>query len=426
MARALEIAVVGAGISGLASAIVLSRAGHRITVYERFDAAKPLGSGLMIQPTGLAALERLGLREALEGLGHRIYRLHGKTAGGRTIFDLDYRTLDPALHAVAVHRAALHGVLWSGFARSGARLETSCAIAGVDAAPDGAFRLIAEGGRPLPVADLIIDASGARSVLRHAVAGREPTPFSYGAVWATVADTDLAPQTLEQRYVDARIMIGHLPLGRVTPGDKPLAAFFWSLKPRDYDAWRGGFDRWRRQVESLWPALAPIVAAMRGPDDFAPASYAHFTGRRLSRANVILVGDAAHMTSPQLGQGANQGMIDAIVLADALSLRRDPSKAADLYVRLRRRHVRFYQYASALMTPFFQSDSRLLAGLRDLAFNPLKRIPYLHREMIRTLAGLKTGLFTAGTPDSIVNCVPDWRMAALRQPALEPAGEERR
>jgi len=108
LARALEIAVVGAGISGLASAIVLSRAGHRITVYERFDAAKPLGSGLMIQPTGLAALERLGLREALEGLGHRIYRLHGKTAGGRTIFDLDYRTLDPALHAVAVHRAALH------------------------------------------------------------------------------------------------------------------------------------------------------------------------------------------------------------------------------------------------------------------------------------------------------------------------------
>jgi hypothetical protein len=67
--------------------------------------------------------------------------------------------------------------------------------------------------------------------------------------------------------------------------------------------------------------------------------------------------------------------------------------------------VRFYQWASALMTPFFQSDSGLLGGLRDMSFRHFKRVPYLHREMIRTLAGLKTGLLTAATPEEIVNCV---------------------
>ena len=408
--------MIGAGISGLASAIALSRAGHRVSVYERYEAAKPLGSGLMIQPTGLAALERLGLRQSLEALGHRIYRLHGTTSGGRTIFDLDYRGLDPGLYAVAVHRAALHGVLWSGFERSGARLETACAVSRLEPAQNGRFQLVA-GERQLPAADLIVDASGARSVLRRFVGDREPTAFAYGAVWATVTDTDIAPQTLEQRYVDARIMIGHLPLGRIAPDGERLAAFFWSLKPKDYDSWRARFEAWRDQVAGLWPALRPVLSAMRGPDDLTPAAYAHFTGRRLWNRNLVLIGDAAHMTSPQLGQGANQGLIDAVVLSDALACRPDPTDAVDLYQRLRRRHVRFYQYASAAMTPFFQSDSRLLAMARDLAFDPLKRIPYMHREMVRTLAGLKTGLFTSAHADAIVNCaLTNDDVAAVAQP----------
>ena len=67
-----DIVVVGAGVGGLAVATLLARAGHRVTVLERFDAPKPLGSGLMLQPTGLAALERLGLRDEVTALGARI------------------------------------------------------------------------------------------------------------------------------------------------------------------------------------------------------------------------------------------------------------------------------------------------------------------------------------------------------------------
>ena len=86
--RRLEIAIVGAGVAGLASAILLTRLGHRVVVYERFADVRPLGSGLMMQPTGLAALARLGLRRDLEALGHRIERLHGLAARGTTVFVL--------------------------------------------------------------------------------------------------------------------------------------------------------------------------------------------------------------------------------------------------------------------------------------------------------------------------------------------------
>jgi 2-polyprenyl-6-methoxyphenol hydroxylase-like FAD-dependent oxidoreductase len=200
-------------------------------------------------------------------------------------------------------------------------------------------------------------------------------------------------------------MIGYLPVGQLTVGGPALAAFFWSLKPDNYRTWRDRFGAWQEQVATLWPQLQPVLAAIPDSDDLTLASYAHFTADRVSRNNVVMIGDAAHATSPQLGQGANQGLIDAVVLADALHHSVDLASAVALYGRMRSRQVRFYQYASAVMTPFFQSDSMLLARLRDLTFNRMKIVPYLRREMIRTLAGLKTGLFTARSPEAIVDCV---------------------
>lgn len=403
MGRSLDIAIVGAGVAGLASAIALARHGHRITVYERFETARPLGAGLMLQPTGLAALERLGLRAAIEGLGHRIERLHGVSARGATIFDLAYSDLEAGLHACAVHRAALHKILWDGFARSGAALETGCAITTVEPAAGQCARLIDTNGRGLPLYDLLIDASGANSPLRAWVCARPARRFTYGAVWASVPDIGIAPHMLAQRYVAARIMIGYLPVGTIDADGPPCAAFFWSLKPDDYENWRAGFAAWRAQVVTLWPALAPVIEGLRSPDDLTLAGYTHFNANCLSRANVVLAGDAAHATSPQLGQGANQGLIDAVVLADALAGADDLPTVFARYQTARRAHVGFYQLASAVMTPFFQSDSRALALLRDLSFDRLKAVPYLRREMVRTLAGLKTGLFTSSTPAAIVN-----------------------
>lgn len=403
MTQKLEVAIIGAGIAGLASAILLSRQGHRITVYERFEEARPLGSGLMMQPTGLAALERLGLRADLASLGHRIERLYGRTTQGSVIFDLAYGDLAPGLHAVAVHRASLHGVLWRGFAGTGAALQTGCEITHADFQAGGRIAPVDATGRTYPAADLVIDASGARSPLRTLVAGHGPRPFVYGAVWATVPDIGLADGMLAQRYVAARIMIGYLPLGRIAAGDPPCAALFWSLKPETYEDWRGGFEAWREDAAQVWPEMQPVLAALTGADQFTPARYAHFTTPHVARGNLLLIGDASHMTSPQLGQGANQGLIDAVVLSDALAASADVPAALRLFARHRRRHVGFYQMASAAMTPFFQSDSRLLATLRDLTFDRMKIVPYLRREMVRTLAGLKTGIFSAASPDQIVN-----------------------
>jgi 2-polyprenyl-6-methoxyphenol hydroxylase-like FAD-dependent oxidoreductase len=344
----------------------------------------------MLQPAGLEAMRRLGLRDAIEARGHRVGRLHGVTAAGRTVFNLAYAAPGFDHYALGVHRAALHGVLWDEFTRCGASLVAGKEIVAVD---DGA----------LAVADFVVDASGARSALRAVVSVRTPRQFPYGAVWASVPDIGIHPGTLAQRYAGASKMLGYLPVGSIGEGGANMAALFWSLRHDSYEHWRDGFESWRDEARALWPELAPVLDGLTGPDDFQHATYSGFDVARPWRGKLVLIGDAAHATSPQLGQGANQALIDAVVLADALDVARDPAEAFALYARVRRSHVRFYQYASRIMTPFFQSDAESLAWLRDRTFDPMRHVPWLHRQMLHTLAGLKTGLFTASHPAAIVN-----------------------
>src|SRR5690349_8579497 len=97
----------------MAAAILLAADGHRVTIFERFDAPRPIGSGLMLQPTGLAVLERMGLAHQARTLGARIDRLHGK-ANGRTVLDVSYAALPVAgQFAVGIHRSSLFDILYS-------------------------------------------------------------------------------------------------------------------------------------------------------------------------------------------------------------------------------------------------------------------------------------------------------------------------
>lgn len=65
----MRAAVVGCGVAGMGAALALARRGHEVTVMERFDSPRPLGSGLLLQPSGLAALRVLGLEEAMLAAG---------------------------------------------------------------------------------------------------------------------------------------------------------------------------------------------------------------------------------------------------------------------------------------------------------------------------------------------------------------------
>ena len=77
------IAIVGCGVAGQAAALFLHRAGHRVEIFERFESPRPIGAGLLIQPTGQAVLERLGLAEAALAHGAKVTRMLGHSRTDR-------------------------------------------------------------------------------------------------------------------------------------------------------------------------------------------------------------------------------------------------------------------------------------------------------------------------------------------------------
>ena len=159
-------------------------------------------------------------------------------------------------------------------------------------------------------------------------------------------------------------------------------------------AWRSApIEDWKREVQSLWPETSFLTAQITRHEDLTWASYADVALDRLYAGRIAFIGDAAHSISPRLGQGANLGLVDALVLANALGTAQSVMSALLTYDAKRRSQVRFYHAASRWLSALFQSDSVIAPFLRDLAFAPVSRIPYMRRQMLDSLAGVKTGLF---------------------------------
>jgi salicylate hydroxylase len=359
----LDIAVAGCGVAGMASALLLRRQGHRVTIFERFAAPKPVGSGLMIQPTGLAVLAQLGLAEQVVAAGAKVTRLLGKAEpSGRTALDVRYDWLPWPCCGYGIHRASLFDILYRAVEAAGIAVVGDRPVTGCEREGEGR-RLGFSGGERSEPFDLVVDAMGAMSALAPHAARVLP----FGALWASLDACDgFAPDILEQRYHRASWMCGVLPIG----GGE--VAFFWSLRCADLAAWReAGLAPWKEEVRALWPATAPLLDQITDAAQLTFARYAHRTLKRPAEAGLIHIGDAWHSTSPQLGQGANMALLDAWALAQSLAEAEALGRGLARAVRLRRGHVRLYQALSIMFTPAYQSDGRAMPFVRDRIVPPL-------------------------------------------------------
>ena len=403
----MRIGVVGCGIAGQAAAIALVRTGHDVTLFERFPQARPVGSGLLLQPSGQQALAQLGLLDAALGWGARIESLFGRTTRNRMVMDLRYGALGAGMHGLGIHRAALFDVLHRGLANTRANLCLGFEVASIE--PAERPHIVARDGRREGPFDLVLNCAGAHDVLRNTWSGKVSAPlYPWGALWTTCRDrTGAFTGRLLQIYRGPSLMIGILPVGGVpgAPSDHRHVAFFWSLRLADVEQVRAdGLASLKARVLEAWPEAAPIVDEIASFEDLSLATYRDVRVRPWHTGRVLALGDAAHGTSPQLGQGANLALIDAVVLADAVNVSRDADEAILRYERHRRSHIRFYQLASRLLTPFFQSDNRALGLIRDMTLGPMGRLPVIDHVMRTTLAGVRRfpfGLYRPPVPSDV-------------------------
>jgi FAD-dependent urate hydroxylase len=304
----LRVLVVGAGIGGLAVARALRMAGFRPDVVEKLPATTVPGAGIYLPGNGARALRTLGLHEAVRPLGSVITRQRVHTAGGDLLTDIDVAQLWGAVgECRGLPRADLHRVLLAG---ADAEVRYDTAVTGLEII-DGSAK-VAFGDGAGAEYDLVIAADGRRSAVRGLAgmggAARPVGQTAYRAVVAGGPEIDawtlwlgrgtsfLAMPTGEGRlycYADERIPRGRPP----TPPADPLA------RVRELFAGYGG------PVPEILALVDRVQAAVIEEVDIPV----------WSRGPVVLIGDAAHATSPNMAQGAAMALEDAATLAEELS-----------------------------------------------------------------------------------------------------------
>ena len=342
----------------------------------------------MIQPTGLAVLDRLGLGQRILAEGARIDRLYGM-AGHRVVLDVHYKALGRSdRFGIGIHRASLFAALHDEVRTAGIPVRTGRTIVGTTCLGRGRKLNFSDGSQS-ELFDLVVDALGASSPLAPS-RGRD---LEYGALWATLDWPDAGgfdAAALQQRYRQSSKMIGVLPIGDGGNG-RNRVAFFWSLRADELEGWRAaGLDKWKAEVGALWPSCQPLLDQFGDAGQLTFARYAHRTLKRPAEQALIHIGDAWHSASPQLGQGANMALLDAWALSQGLDVADSVEEALRLAISMRRRHVLLYQWLTALFTPVYQSDSRFLPFIRDRMVGPMSKLwpaTWIQAAMVSGLIG---------------------------------------
>ena len=238
--------------------------------------------------------------------------------------------------------------------------------------------------------DLLIIADGARSKLRdHAGIESVDRGYPWGAHWFIGRNNGVFPENeLYQVVQGTRRLGGFLATGRDLDGGPPLVSLFWSIKIADDSTWRRRpLAEWKQQILDLCPRSADLLSQISSWDQVLVARYGDVRMRRWYADGIVVIGDAAHAMSPQLGQGVNLALADASCLADCLS--RHPLREALVsYQRRRSFTLRYYQFATRWLTPWFQSDHGWLGPARNLFFRATGRIPWARQFMTLSMAGL--------------------------------------
>lgn len=388
----MNIAIIGGGTAGAAAALFLARDGHRVVLHERVARPAAVGAGILVQPTGMAVLQDLGLLDGILDKGARIDQLYGTSHTGRVVMDLRYSHWRESAFGAGLHRGVLFNALWRALPAQGIEVRPGSDVTRIE--DRGDCVLLYSGTTGLGKFDVVVLADGTRSALRTQLGiAHRATPYPWGALWAILPDPQLEYRgCLRQWYRRAGQMLGVMPTGTAPDSQTPVVSLFWSLRADRLEAWRArGMAAWKREVADLAPESRNLLAHLGNPEQLAWAGYSDVVMRQWHRGRTVVIGDCAHAMSPQLGQGANLALIDAQAVARALRAIDDPLRALAAYSRSRRGHVRYYQSASRWLTPVYQSDRLLMPALRDALMHLTCKLPPVRAQMLGSLAGVKAG-----------------------------------
>jgi 2-polyprenyl-6-methoxyphenol hydroxylase-like FAD-dependent oxidoreductase len=315
-----EAIVVGAGPGGLAAALALRAAGIEPVVLERRPQLGAEGSGLTLWPNALRALERLGVAAAVREVSAPAHGIRIQSAAGRVLDSTGPELMRRHFRSggAALLRTDLQRVLADALGRE--RIRFGAGVRSVAADGAGVRVELVDGGTAR--AGLLVGADGIRSTVRRALFGAVPLRYAGYVVWRAIARFALdEPIGTLSMGRGAQFGLFPMPAGRVYwfASLNVAEARIEGSRGLGRDGLLGAFGDWHAPIGDVIAATDPDALVVGPIHDSAPFS-------QRARGAAVLVGDAAHPSTPALGQGACQAIEDAVVLGRALQAQ--PAAAA--------------------------------------------------------------------------------------------------
>lgn len=363
----MKIVIVGAGIGGASVGIALQRLGHEVVIYDRMRENKPVGAALSLWSNGVKVLNWLGLADEVAALGGRMNDmayLDGRTGEQLCRFSLEPVTLHTGQRPYPVARADLQALLMQTFGME--RIHLGCTAVGIQ--DDGTTVTVTFADGSTDTADLVIGADGARSMVRDHVTGGgiERTYSGYTNFNGLVPqDAEIGPATQWTTYVADGKRCAVMPVA----GDRfyffvdiPQPAGIPYDRAEGIAPLRDAFAGWAPGVQALLDSIDPEASFNRVEIwDIDPF-------HTWAKGRVATLGDAAHNTAPDIGQGACSALEDTFALTIALStntisvedsLRRyersRTERAGELVTRARKRAHETHAFDPAATDAWYRS-----------------------------------------------------------------------
>ncbi|WP_180183640.1 FAD-dependent urate hydroxylase HpxO [Acinetobacter sp. YH01020] len=344
----MDITIIGAGMAGLTTGIALKKFGHQVTIYEQAEQILPVGAAISLWSNGVKCLNYLGLTEQVEKLGGKMDHLayiDGLTGDVMTQFSLFPLIEEVGQRPYPVSRADLQNMLMDEFGRENIHLGKK--MVSFSEQDDQVITRFTDGSKVQ--ADLLVGADGTHSLTRVYVLGEQVERRYAGYVnWNGLVDISEEFAAADQwtTFVGEGKRVSLMPVADnrfYFFFDVPLAAGLENDRTQYKALFKEYFKGWCEPVQKLIDAVDAKKTNRVEIHDIEP--FADFY-----KGRVVIVGDAAHSTTPDIGQGGCQAMEDAIYLARSLqintlglqdSLRRYQNKrnerANELVLRARKR-----------------------------------------------------------------------------------------
>lgn len=301
--------MVGGGLGGLTATLALRRAGHDVVLLERDPEPRAVGAGLMLGANAVACLDALGLGDGLRRIGRAVPAMTVTDDHGRVLQAVDVAALGLAAAGLTVDRGALHRLLLDavGPVRGGSD------VRGVDA---GGVTLT-DGTRV--AGDVVIGADGLYSAVRTALTGDRGPRVRYAGqtAWRLVVPDVLGLPGPVERWGPG-VRVGWVPLS-----EGRLYAYLVASAPAE--TWRTPVSR--EALAERFATFGPEVAAvLAGAERWVHHDLCELDRHCWGEGPVVLIGDAAHAMTPNLGQGAAMAIEDGFTLPEVVG-EADPAAA---------------------------------------------------------------------------------------------------